>query len=177
MEYWSGQILGCVIIALLGLFLYWRYQVTVARKAQIQAFQYRLFAVRDQVIFLVASEKVSEDDHHWIQLYEHVNNSADWIRVEKMRHGLRFVLRFLRSLSTPSDEMIQEIKRTPKPILEVWEKYAISVVTICYQGSWVLRLCLYLASKLQLIASVIRHKLPKESSSYTYWNKLAHGSI
>jgi hypothetical protein len=175
-DYLLGQMLCGAVLIIYGCFLVWRYNVIISRKVELEAFQYRIFAVRDRVIRLVAEGKVSEDDEQWKYLYEHVNFSAHWIHVDKMRKGTQFVLSLLRSLEPPSRAKARELSSMPEALRQEWVEYATAVMSICWDGSRALRNIVRAGTKIHSLAVQVQKFKPKETSNYRKWKNVSQSA-
>lgn len=168
-NYLAVQIGCCTLLVLMGFCLLWQYQKKVSHRAELQTYQYQLFALRDRVIRLVAEETTSEDDPHWRTLYRHVNESARLVNVSRMRNGFTFVLSLLKNASPPGTKELEEFQQLPKALQEIWMHYVATILFICLRGSFALRTLLSIASHVGCIQKWLERSKPEESRNYRRW--------
>jgi hypothetical protein len=172
-DYIIAQIVWCILFLLTGLFLVWRYHMKLSRPVAIRAFRQRLFALRDKVIFLVAEGQFREDDPDWQKLYRTLNHSAKATSVVQMKNGLSFVWRLLRLVKPPSEKDLQRVEILPKPLLELWAEYIVTVFSIVWEGSFWVRLVVRLAHHSGMVKRWLEQHRPKETASYRGWQSSA----
>lgn len=171
---WIGQAFNCMVIVLVGVGLLAWYRRRVARLAERQDFQYRLFALRDRAIRLVAEGVIEEDDRQWQTLYRHLNESARSFTVERMRNGLSFVLGVLDKLEPPTPEDIREFNRLPRPLKRLWMDFANTVLNICWEGSTILRTVVRAAHRYRRVKQFVEQLRPTETKLYRAWERSQH---
>jgi hypothetical protein len=133
---WAQGFCLLVILGAAAAWLRW-YFVTIHRPARLRSFQYRIFAVRDKVIRLVADGQVREEDAHWQSLYAFVNESARVVNVAKMQDGFTFVMDVLKQSPPPEEMRMAEL---PEPLRLAISELCVAVFSICWEGSLWLRL-------------------------------------
>jgi len=162
----ASFLLNVVVFGLAGFVFLRRYRSTVSKPARLQAFQYRLFALRDRAINLVVDGVMNEDDARWKNLYRHMNESAKPVAVDRMKNGLSFVLALLRNAKPPTAEEIQEFRSLPEPAKQLYADYVRTVLGICLEGSFVFRSAIKLADRFAFIKRWLKYQRPEESSTY-----------
>ena len=96
--------------------------------------------------------------------------------VRKFRSGFSFVLSFLLQLEPPSNERIHEFKSLPEPLKWQWSAIATTVLGICWDGSPLFRLAVYLGGAIVQIAKLQRRLWPEQSSHYQQWKHISRAS-
>jgi hypothetical protein len=172
-DYLLAQSVWCVLFALEAAFLVWRYHVVVSRPVRIRAFRQRLFALRDRAILLVAEDQAKENDPDWQMLYRALNHSAKAASVGEMKNGFLFVRKLLRSNDPPSKEDRLKFGQLPPPLLELWADYVVTVFSIVWEGSLLLRLAVRLAHRFPFVKRLFERRNPKETDSYRGWEASA----
>lgn len=149
-------------------FVVW-YKMTVGNDAQLKAYQYRFFALRDRAIRLVASGQMEESDPRWQELYKHMNESARAASVNSMRNGLSFVLGILRNLRPLTAEEIDQSESLPCEAKQLYGDFVRTVLRVCVEGSAILRLVLWLAQHVKRIKRWLEWHNPDEVRNYRRW--------
>jgi hypothetical protein len=167
--YLMAQAVNAAIVILFGCFLVWRYHLRVGRTARLRSYQYRMFAIRDEVIRLVAEQKITESDNRWRKLYTLANEAARATNVAKFTNGSRFVLSILRNSTPPDNEDIEDILRVPDALRDVFAKLVASIVVICVDASRVLKMVLWMSRRFSRVKSWLERRNPSEIQKYRGW--------
>lgn len=175
-DYLISQAVLLPLLLVWGVFLMWRYQVRISRPAKLREFQYRMFAIRDSVIRMVAEGQISEVDEDWQELYEFANDSAKVAAVSKFRNGFSFVLSFIGHLDAPSDDRIERLRALPELLRARWAELAASVLTICWDGSWFLRYAVRIGQMLAFVRKWQHRRWSKEATNLQRWNHVSNAS-
>jgi hypothetical protein len=166
-----------IVISLLiawGGFLMCRYHMRLSRPAKLRDFQFRIFAIRDSVVRLVADGDVSEDNGDWKELYEIVNESAKVAMVKK--YGFAYVVSFIRDVEPPSEERIQQFESLPDPIRKEWASFAKTVLDICWDGSFALRMSVRIGRAIAFVHSLQQKHWKRESANIQQWKHVSYAS-
>lgn len=172
-DYIIAQTIWCLLFLFSGVFLVWRYHVKLSRPVVMRAFRQRLFALRDRAILLVAEGQFREDDPNWQKLYRTLNHSAKAASVAQMKNGLSYVWRFLRLIKPPSEKDRQRVEELPEALGDLWMDYVITVFSIVWEGSFLLRFGVRLAHRCGIVKRMIERHHPKETASYRGWESSA----
>lgn len=178
-NYLIGLALNLGLAASIFAFLLWRYRVTVATPQRLRTLQYRLFALRDRAVRLVAEGVIREDDTRYQKWYALINRSACSVIVGHVSNGLTFVLRLLRNSQPPTTEEEHEFASLPEPLKRLLVDYGVTVLSICRDGSWVLRGVAWLATRFQSVREWLKRRRPVETGRYDGWRQFTqhHASV
>jgi len=170
-------LIGLAINATVGLtvaaILAWHYRRTVALPLRLRALQYRLFAIRDRAIRMVAEGIMREEDPQFQFWYELFNRTATSAAVGRIQNGFSFVLHLLRSAGSPKPDQIKAIQTLPEPMQQLVGQYAITVVSVLWEGSFLIRILARLAERFTVFKAWIKRRRPEEAERYVEWNHFA----
>lgn len=169
-DYWIGQVFNCAVMVIMGAVACWFYRARLATPVKLKGYQYRLFALRDRAVRMVVDGTIPENDPEWKRIYAHVNDFAHAASVSRMTNGLRFVLAMLSS-GPPTIAQKKAFDRLPSALRGFLFDYTKTVLEICWEGSWVLRLAARAAGRVTVIASLLKRLKPLESESYRLWRR------
>lgn len=170
-NYIAALLFWTALISLFGLFLVWRYNSRVCRVARRQSFQYRIYALRDRAIRLVAEGIVSEDDPQWKRLYCHLNESAKAMSVDRLggvRLALSFIAYVLMKVPMPPSKDEIDFDSLPKELRCLWAEYAATVIAICWH-SRAFRWIVLSAGRVKRLRQCLRNRRPLESERFAAW--------
>lgn len=173
----ASQLLLFAVGSLFVLFLRWRYRATISRVARRQAYQYALYAIRDQAIRLVVDGTVNETDGDWQKLYGFLNESAKAVTVDtatNSRFGPLFFFHLVRSLPKPPSGLSREMQAAPEPIKNLWCKEAHALVAIIFDGNMTFRWCLNTVVKLGKVHQFVTRTFPDICEKYLALENLAN---
>lgn len=167
-DYLIGLALNAALGTALAALYMWRYRVKVVTPQRLQQFQYRLFAIRDRMVRLVAEGVMDEEDPRFEFWYKTVNRSATPAAVDRIR-GAKFVFRLLRCSKPPSEEEIDAVRSMPTPAVKVLVDYVNTLLGICWEGSLLLRAVIGTARSFQLLKNLVGKFRPAEMRRYVDW--------
>lgn len=171
--YLAVQLIFCAAYAMEATYLVWRYHVTISRPLQLRSLQQRLFALRDELIYLVAEGKFKEDDTDWQALYKVVNDSAKATSIDQFRSGSALALRALHDALPPSKAERDRFPTFPVALQVLWLHYVLAVLKIVTE-SWRFRTILALARHWSLVKKWLERARPKEVKRYREWLESAN---
>ena len=169
-DYWFGQAFNCAVLVICGVVACWVYKLCVSNPIRLKGFQYRIFALRDRMIRMVADGTVLESDPDWKMVYAHVNLFAHATSVNRMKNGLRFVLALLSS-GPPTLAQRKAFEKLAPYLKDFLRDYTETVLMICWRGSWRLRWAVRLGKRIAVVAMLLKRWRPRESRSYQEWHQ------
>jgi hypothetical protein len=161
--------LACLTFAIALL----HYRATVATPQRLRTLQYRLFAIRDRAVRMVAEGVASEDDPRFQKWYGVINRSACSGVVGQVSNGLTFSLRLLRNSRPPTAEEEKEFTSLPESLKQLIVDYGRTVLSICWDGSWVLRTLVWLGQRFVRVGLWLKRRRPLEAKRYAEWRQFA----
>jgi hypothetical protein len=165
----QGIILGVIFLELA--FLTWRYHVTVSRPVRVRMLRQKFYALRDQIIWLVAENKASEKDPEWQTLYKLVNAAASAASVVSL-NSLSTAGAILRAVGSPRPEPGKWVQALSGPLAELWIEFILALLSTVRE-SLAGRLALSIA--IRSLAGTKQQSLPAaDETRYHEWERAAN---
>jgi hypothetical protein len=138
-----------------------------ASRHRSKAQKYRLFKVRDELVYLVATEQLSCDEPVFNLMYGAVNSYLQDLSRISLTSFVRALERGRqKGIDPAADEEVEqlqhELERKPPEVQRVVLEFYQSVVVILYENSRILRLLLKFDLLLRLIKACRRWFGPKD---------------
>jgi hypothetical protein len=170
------SLLSSVGLVLLG---FGSYNYALIRKETTKTQKYRLYKVRDDLIYLVAQSKLAEEDHLFLLFYGLTNHL---IKTTKENLSLKsFVKALSNADNNPADEqqlirIAEELRNKNDPdILAVVSEFYVAVVTILIENSLTLRTLFRLKSLWSHTTNWLRPLFislwPLQRKAYLIWRQ------
>ena len=152
-------------------------QFTILRHERRKAARYPLFAVRDQLVLLVAEQNVSEDDPTFKFLYQNVSHLIPQVKPLTLRAIIEALETSTLRLENHSDqEVLDSLHQSNKEIRKVAEQFFDALLYILFARSWFVWLSAHGTHSSFALASTCRKFLSrlfqKQSEAYRWYQRI-----
>ncbi len=171
---WSVQLTYCSILVLFTLGMLWRYDRRVARARRTEALQYKLFAIRDKAIRMVARGSVREDDEQWQRLYAFINEGTRATTLDVIRRAssaFAFTRALLDNVQAPQADR-ETFNKLPGDFKRLWAEAASTIIDACF-GSPIFRWAFRLSLTMGVVKSLSRRVQPALYARFAEWKRVS----
>lgn len=169
-----------LIPQLIGVLTIFIFVFVKALKIRREKQKFKLFAVRDKLLFLVATGKLSQDDRIFKVFYKAINSSINEIKGINPFSFIRASLTAKSAVELEANKkLLQEINEREREVKEVIGEFFHTYMEIMVSNSIVLAVILWLIKNGLLITNSLIKLMPKREKdryeTYKWFENKEHG--
>lgn len=162
----------------LVLFGFGSYNYLLIKKEAAKIQKYRLYKVRDDLVYLVARKKLGETDHLFLLFYGLANHLIKTTKVNLSLKG--FVQAVSSADNNPADDqqlkkIVEELRNTDPEVAAVIAGFYRAVVEILLENSFALRCVFHLkwlwSQAINRFRPLLIHLWPLQGKAYLIWRQ------